>query len=90
MCFGTQINYRLDHIRRCGIGRRFCAAGLADNEFHFRKAAQDGIACLQVVGHLRDARPWNRHGHVEDGPLIERRHEFTTQRCHLTLGDDGD
>ena len=72
---GPEVDERLDHVERRRVGRRVGPAGLADDRFDLGKAAQQGVAGLQVVGRLRDAGA--RHGdrHVERRPLVQRRHE---------------
>ena len=69
-------DHRLEHADGSGIERRLDAAQLADDQFDLR---DPGKLDVLFPHHVHDGVDRTRRedaGHVEEVPLVQRRHEF--------------
>ena len=80
-------DHGLQHGERRRVGRGFGPARLAQHVLHFRKLADDPVRDLEHLLGLGDGDARHGGGHVEDGPLLQGRHEF---RAQLEIDRDRD
>ncbi len=73
---GLQDDRRFHHRERRRVGRRLGAARLAHDALHLGEAAQHRVLPLHQVLRLRHRDAGQRRRHVEDGSLVQRRHEL--------------
>src|SRR6516164_2996740 len=74
-----EYDYGFLHGKWRRICRRFGATSLPENLFYFRELLEHRVAHLQNALCLRDGNTGHSGGHVENGSLIERRHELTAK-----------
>ena len=65
----------LDHRNRCRVGRSVGTAQLADHAFHLRERSEDFVLGRHDAVDFRHRGTGQRGRHVEQCPLVERRHE---------------
>ncbi len=79
---GLQRDHRLEHLERRRVGRCEGAASLAEHRFDLGKTADDPILLLQQPCGGGHRHPGWRGRHVEQRPLVQRRHELTADALH--------
>ncbi len=80
------LDRRLKHRHRRGIGRRFRRARLAEDGHEFRDLFQADILLMQNPGGFLRAEAIGRGRHEKKIAFVERRHEFAAQTQN---GNDG-
>ncbi len=73
---GFELDRGLHHAERRRVGGGLGPARLAEDAQHLREALQDPVLGGQQLAGLGHRDPGAGDRHVEDGPLVERRHEL--------------
>ena len=85
---GLEDDHRLQHGQRRRVGRRLGPAGLSQHVGHLRELLDDSVRDLQQFLGFGDGDARHGRWHVEDGALLQGRHEF---RAELEIDrDSGD
>ena len=72
-------NGSFQHRKRCRIGRRIGASGLAEYALNFRQGADQAIRDLQNIGRLIYGQAGQGCWHIQQVAFIQWRHEFAAQ-----------
>ena len=81
---GLERDHGLEHRQGSGIGRRVGPAGLAQDVVDLGEALDDPVGHLEDLLGFGDGDARHGRGHIEKGPLVERRHELGAE-----LEEDG-
>ena len=82
---GLQDDHGLQHGERCRVGGRVRPSCFAQHVLHLRELLDDPVGHLQELLRFSDGDARHGGGHVEDGALFQRGHEFRAE-----LHVDGD
>ena len=94
---GLEVDNGLEHLERRGVGGGVGTTGLTEHAGHLRHLLDQPVLQLQQFARLGHGHARQRGGHVEQCPLIERRHElaaelarrpYRCQQCQHRRGND--
>ncbi len=74
-----QGDHGLQHGQRRGVGGRLGATGLAQHAVDLGELLDDPVGHLQQLLRFGDGDARHGGGHVEDRPLLQRRHELRAE-----------